>query len=169
MRAQDRARLEVDLVAVDGNLQGMRERAVSVLSPSEIRRRDQTFSRMIRERASGRCQRCGVAHGLHCAHVVGRARWRLRWHPDNGVALCWRCHSWAHGHPLEAREWFASLLGPERWQALQDLRRPARRREVVEVVVPDSYPEWANATLPPEQRSQWWSTPGLPGSDDEPW
>lgn len=105
---------------------------MSSLSPHAILRRDRDFSLLVRERAGHRCQRCGVASGLHCAHVVGRSRWRTRWHPDNGVALCWRCHRWAHDHPLEAREWFAALLGPERWQALLELRRPSRRREVVE-------------------------------------
>ena len=106
---------------------------MSALTPYEILKRDRAFARSVKERAGGRCQRCGSSYGLHCAHVVGRSRWLARWYPDNGVALCWKCHRWAHDHPLESQEWFASLLGPERWQALCEMRRPARRRDVVEI------------------------------------
>ena len=56
---------------------------------------DGLWSRAIRAKAHGRCQLCGApAEQAH--HVVPRRKKVLRHDIENGVALCFRCHAYAH-------------------------------------------------------------------------
>ena len=54
---------------------------------------DRLFSRYIRLRDGGICQRCGkyvgLTQGLHCAHFHGRANRNTRYEFDNELTLCY--------------------------------------------------------------------------------
>lgn len=56
---------------------------------------DAAFSLCVRERAEWRCERCGSSpekQGLHCAHVMSRGHWSVRFDPSNALSLCYGCH-----------------------------------------------------------------------------
>lgn len=81
-------------------------------TPSKPRRRpdpDPGFWRAQREalyaRAHGRCERCGCSlddHGLEAHHRKLRSQGGGH-DLANLAALDPTCHTWAHGHPIEAR------------------------------------------------------------------
>lgn len=48
------------------------------------------------------CRRCGSSDRLHAHHIVSRRFLPLRHDLDNGVTLCWICHSWVHENPVTA-------------------------------------------------------------------
>jgi len=84
---------------------------------------DIAWSDMIRKRAGWTCQRCGhrfgqATMGLHAAHIFSRAIKKTRHDPDNGLALCYGCHSWGHRNPLEFHAWAKGKLGTEKYEAL---------------------------------------------------
>ena len=95
---------------------------------------DRRFSKMVRERARYCCQRCKCQHatnssGLHCAHIFSRRAKATRHDPDNALALCYGCHSWAHRHEPEFRAWVREeILGPERFDALEARYRTIGKR-----------------------------------------
>ena len=84
---------------------------------------DRLFSRYIRLRDGGICQRCGkyvgVTQGLHCAHFHGRANRNTRWDDRNCVALCYGCHLYFHAYPLEFTEFFKARLGEQAFEMLR--------------------------------------------------
>ena len=80
---------------------------------------DILFSKLIRERASWCCEFChnhyppGNTRGLECAHIYGRARKGMRWHPLNAVSLCTGHHMYFTANPLEFFEWVEKHIGGE--------------------------------------------------------
>lgn len=77
---------------------------------------DAAFSKLIRQRAGWKCERCGAQHdesstGLHCSHYYSRGNWAVRFDPDNARALCYGCHAFLGGRPAEHTEWFISVIG----------------------------------------------------------
>ena len=90
---------------------------------------DRLFSRYIRLRDGGICQRCGkyvgLTQGLHCAHFHGRANRNTRYDDQNSVSLCFGCHRHFHAHPLEFVEFFKARLGEQAFDMLR-----ARANEV---------------------------------------
>ncbi len=78
---------------------------------------DKYFSMCVREAADYTCQRCNKAYdrskaqGLHNSHVFSRRHRVTRWEPDNGVALCYSCHQWYGGDPVESAPWVEDHLG----------------------------------------------------------
>lgn len=84
---------------------------------------DALFSRFIRLRAGGYCQRCkkllGMrSRGLHCAHYFSRGKKSVRWDKDNCASFCYGCHVYLDHHPLEKAEFFLELLGLKRFNEL---------------------------------------------------
>jgi hypothetical protein len=93
---------------------------------------DREFSKEIRLRAFGRCERCGsrpAPSGLHCAHHFTRRCSRCtarpskphkctRLDPDNALALCYGCHQYLDAHPVEKEAFWRSIIGDERFDAL---------------------------------------------------
>ena len=72
-------------------------------------------------RDHGYCQRCGSSgktRGVQWAHVFVRNYKRLRWNPDNSLALCAGCHAWFDHHKKDAWPWFAQEF-PDRAQRLE--------------------------------------------------
>jgi len=75
---------------------------------------DRLFSKYVRLRAKGVCERCGSnkgVKGLQCSHYHGRAKKSVRWDEDNAAALCYGCHRYFTAHPYEHTEWFKTRLG----------------------------------------------------------
>ncbi len=87
---------------------------------------DVLFSRFIRLRAKGQCERCLQEvdfKRLQTAHFDGRARKSVRWDEDNACACCCGCHRYLDAHPIEKIEFFKKLLGEEGFEALQGRMR----------------------------------------------
>lgn len=60
---------------------------------------------LVTERDMHRCCRCGMPTAGQFHHRRGRAVIDDHTHcPCNGVYLCQTCHTWAHGHPIEAKQ-----------------------------------------------------------------
>ena len=90
---------------------------------------DRLFSRYIRLRDGGICQRCGkyvgLTQGLHCAHFHSRRHQNTRYDPDNAIALDFGCHQYLDSHPIEKIEFFKARLGEQAFDLLR-----ARANEV---------------------------------------
>lgn len=76
---------------------------------------DELWRKVIRLMFSYRCAKCksdgrGNKDGHDAHHVVMRADRRHRWHPLNGVLLCFKCHAWAHKHPRKFTAWLKRHL-----------------------------------------------------------
>lgn len=89
---------------------------------------DILFSKLIRKRAGYRCERCGKQYlsndtGLHCSHHHTRSRRRSRYTPLNAAALCYACHLWFGGNPLEASAWLRSHLSTADLEDLAAMQR----------------------------------------------
>ncbi len=78
---------------------------------------DRLFSRIIKERDKY-CQRCGGTGGLQTAHFHSRSNHKVRWDEDNCCLLCFGCHSYLDGHPLEKTEFFKQRLGEIKFDLL---------------------------------------------------
>jgi hypothetical protein len=76
---------------------------------------DSLFSKYIRLRAKGKCERCGKDYGgikgLQCAHYHSRRKKSVRWDESNCVALCFGCHQHFHEEPEEFKAFMIKRLG----------------------------------------------------------
>lgn len=85
----------------------------------KIDKLDELFSRYIRLRDNYTCQRCGVkSQHVQCAHFHGRANKATRYDESNSTTLCFYCHQYFHGHPLEFVEWTKKRLGEREFDML---------------------------------------------------
>ena len=79
--------------------------------------KDKLWASLVKEQDRWTCQRCqvffpeGRRQGLHAHHIFGRSRRTTRWMLENGIALCFGDHMWAHSNPLEFHEWMQDCLG----------------------------------------------------------
>ena len=83
---------------------------------------DKLFSRFIRLRANGVCERCGKPtpfERLQCSHFHGRRKKSVRWNEDNACALCFHCHQHLGENPLEHTEWYRKKIGNEKFVLLE--------------------------------------------------
>lgn len=81
------------------------------ISPS-----DTFFSKCVRERSDWTCERCGKQYeenstGIHCSHIFSRRHRTIRWCGDNAQALCFACHQWFGGNPIESARWVQEIVG----------------------------------------------------------
>lgn len=67
---------------------------------------DVLWANLVKIRAKGFCERCGLSGRLEAHHAHSRRDLRLRWLIANGCAYCHACHRWAEGYPLEFADWF---------------------------------------------------------------
>ena len=70
------------------------------------------------------CQRCSKQYdpptsALHCSHFWSRGNWSVRFDEDNTEALCYGCHSYLGGNPVEFHKYYLEKLGQERFDALE--------------------------------------------------
>lgn len=86
-----------------------------------IRKLDDYYRELIRERDNYRCVWCGTDKGkLEVSHVIPKGRCLfLRWEPLNLKLLCYNCHQ--HNWHLRAggRKWFDNKF-PERAAYLEE-------------------------------------------------
>ena len=73
------------------------------------------------------CQRCGGTSGLQTAHFHSRRKRSVRYDEDNLCLLCFGCHSYLDGNPLEKIEFFKARLGEQAFDLLNARAcRPAK-------------------------------------------
>jgi len=85
---------------------------VSKRTPKSVKAScDELWAQIIKTRARGRCEHCGVEQtnpfAWQAAHIYGRSNHRLRFDLRNGMGLCAGCHRWAHNYPIELAAWLA--------------------------------------------------------------
>ena len=88
---------------------------------------DREWSKYIRTRDNWTCQRCSKQYdpptsALHCSHFWSRGNWSVRFDEDNTEALCYGCHSYLGGNPVEFHKYYLEKLGQERFDALEKRR-----------------------------------------------
>jgi hypothetical protein len=84
----------------------------------KLTKKDVEWAQLIKNRDNWTCQKCGKKYppkwrGLHAAHIFSRRFKATRTDPENGIALCFGCHMWAHQHPLDFHEWIRERMGDE--------------------------------------------------------
>ena len=73
---------------------------------SLLKQCDDLWSKKIKEKAGGRCEKCGSDKYVGSHHIIPRTNYALRHDLENGVALCRRCHLyWAHKDAVGFTEW----------------------------------------------------------------
>ncbi|SEH06500.1 hypothetical protein [Candidatus Venteria ishoeyi] len=82
----------------------------------KIKPADTWFSKCIRQASKWTCERCGSVHepgsmGLHCSHVFSRRHRTIRWCKENAQALCFSCHQWYGGNPVDSGAWVENEIG----------------------------------------------------------
>ena len=85
---------------------------------------DREWSKYIRTRDMWTCQRCSKQYdpptsALHCSHFWSRGNWSVRFDEENTEALCYGCHSYLGGNPVEFHKYYLEKLGQERFDALE--------------------------------------------------
>ena len=85
---------------------------------------DREWSKYIRTRDNWTCQRCSKQYdpptsALHCSHFWSRGNWSVRFDEDNTEALCYGCHSYLGGNPVEFHRYYLEKLGQEKFDALE--------------------------------------------------
>ena len=85
---------------------------------------DREWSKYIRTRDMWTCQRCSKQYdpptsALHCSHFWSRGNWSVRFDEDNTEALCYGCHCYLGGNPVEFHKYYLEKLGQERFDALE--------------------------------------------------
>ena len=73
---------------------------------SAVEEKDRHWRDSVFIRDHYRCRKCGTPYGLDPHHIRTKAAHpELRHVLDNGIALCRKCHGWAHANPKDFLEW----------------------------------------------------------------
>ena len=91
------------------------------MKSSQIKRLDELFSEIIRLRANGFCEHCGLwckDEGINPSHYFVRGHKSLRWDEDNVFGLKHECHMYLDNHKSEFTSWVVNRLGTERFDQL---------------------------------------------------
>jgi len=85
---------------------------------------DRERAKYIRTRDMWTCQRCSKQYdpptsALHCSHFWSRGNWSVRFDEENTEALCYGCHSYLGGNPVEFHRYYLEKLGQEKFDALE--------------------------------------------------
>lgn len=101
------------------------------MSGIKIDVRDTLFSKLVRERAGWKCERCGQqfrppekdgdnSHlsGLHCAHIClgGRRQNSTRFWPWGSISACYGCHSFIDANRMEKEIVARRIFGAARYE-----------------------------------------------------
>ncbi len=87
---------------------------------------DTLFSRYIRLRADGKCERCGRLmdfNQLQCCHFHKRRKKSVRFDPDNALACDFGCHTYLDENPDEFRAFMKLRLGQAKLDLLDSRAR----------------------------------------------
>ena len=92
----------------------------------KITQEDKLFSEYIRKRAMqrmGGCERCHAPKTsykeLQCAHIFSRRNKATRWDEDNALGLCYGCHMYLTGEPVESIIFAKAKLGEPQFEMLR--------------------------------------------------
>lgn len=97
-------------------------------------KRDDVFSKLVRERAGNTCEWCGKYCGakhengrLDCSHIFSRRHTAIRWHPDNAVAHCFTCHQTYGENPVAANRWLMEHFGQGYMDLLEEKKNTIKK------------------------------------------
>ena len=84
-----------------------------------VRKADVIFSKLVRTRSNWTCESCGIDKSCEpetfdCCHIMGRRSVALRWHPDNALGMCRKCHMFFTEHPFDWSDFCRERFGEER-------------------------------------------------------
>ena len=83
---------------------------------------DDLWSKLIKLRAGGKCERCQSTTVVQSHHIIPRTNWNLRFNELNGVALCKAHHIfWAHKDAIGFIKWLSEAF-PRRIEKLEIIR-----------------------------------------------
>ncbi|HEX7041600.1 MAG TPA: hypothetical protein VF202_15895 [Trueperaceae bacterium] len=91
------------------------------------------MSDLIRERDDWTCVRCQrqfpdrKGRDVHCSHFYSRQYTSVRWHPDNLLTLCARCHDFVGKDHDEHVRLMLRVLGEVRYEELRTRKRQVYR------------------------------------------
>lgn len=97
---------------------------------------DQLFSKVVRLRADGKCQRCLKVtefNRLQCCHFHGRANKKVRWDLTNAIACDYGCHAFIDSRPMDKWELFKKVFGEAEIEKLnqranwRDFKKPDKK------------------------------------------
>ena len=121
---------------------------------------DDWFSKTVRARDRFTCQKCQKTYpenhaGLHCSHNYSRRHRTIRWDLLNALALCYSCHEWFGGNPVESGKWLEEKLGVSAIGLLQEkkdsgVKVPKLEEKEIAKFYRDQYRE--NMKLPEAER-----------------
>ena len=95
---------------------------------------DKLFSKLVRGRTNGYCEKCGTNHRqAHCSHLFGRRHRSTRFDPTNASTHCTTCHRWLTENPFEFGKWIAEHLGNDGAEALRRKAHSTRKRSQPEM------------------------------------
>lgn len=98
---------------------------------ASVKQLDALWSRVVRQRAGGKCEVDGCESAPQGAHIFPKGAYpALRHDPENGASLCWSHHlgpkGW-HKHPMFWSEWIEMKRGRDFMRALGIRAQTARR------------------------------------------
>lgn len=96
---------------------------------------DALWSTLVRLRSNGICRACGGRGSAAHHAVVRRSYFSTRWHPDNGVWLCFECHRKAHDDHGYGEKIALRVVGWERVEYLKNLSRQIRVWALADIMV----------------------------------
>lgn len=108
-----------------------------------IRKLDDHFREMIRERDNYHCVWCGTNQGkLEVSHVIPKGRCLfLRWEPKNLKLLCYNCHHHKWHLRAEGRQWFDAEF-PDRISYLEaNEKKLVKSKNFVKEMYDNIYPQ----------------------------
>ncbi len=130
---------------------------------------DRKWRSEIKQRDGWRCRwpDCGRRTELEVHHVFSRGYGATKTDPDNGVTLCGEHHTWAQQHTVQFNDWWARIIGPQRFadlrsRALSCNGKLVPRPEAVEDPYPPSGPIEQILGKKPADIHQLLSSPGVP-------
>lgn len=114
---------------------------------------DSLFSRVIRLRAKGQCQRCKKFKDfslLQAAHCWGRRKQSVRYDLDNALGLCFTCHHLIDSEDPDAkRDLFVKYLGEEGYKKLNQRANWPQQykpdKKVIEIYLKQQLKQYENA------------------------
>ena len=106
-------------------------------SKALLSKADRLFSLYVRQR-DGKCRRCHKSdRTLQCHHLISRTYRKVRFEPDNGVALCFGCHKYLTHRPLDNDDFAVAMIGEQRWAELKVIARDTTYKVDLKDVVAD--------------------------------
>ncbi len=95
---------------------------------------DSLWQELIVYRDSGTCRKCGSTQKVVGHHIVSRTREVTRHEPENGIALCFHCHSCGIHHMDFERakiynDWLRGHIGHDQYDRLRLWSEQRKKRD----------------------------------------